>query len=202
MPLTEFVTQLKSSRQRESEFLQKFRAKALLHLFYKYRFVRSADAEDAVSETLVALVAGKVSGFVSKEPIESDAFSLALINYLSRYVAPRKLVDALRSGKSNYHLDNVDLESEEIQFEFGLWTEDPLEQAQSSRRLQQCVDSLSDKLRAVALGVLHGEEQKDIAERLGLVSVGTVKSRLFEAMKRLRDCLNVPQLIKDKNAVA
>jgi RNA polymerase sigma factor (sigma-70 family) len=200
MQLAEFISWLRCSRQREQDFLLELRTKSLLRLFQKYHFVRGADAEDAVSETLVALLAGKVSGFSCDEPIDSAAFRLVLINYLSRHVAPRKLVDVLRRGKSKHLLDGVDLDSEVVQFEFGLWTEDPLERTQNSARLKNCVNGLSDKLRPVAQGVMDGEEQKDIARRLGIASVGTVKSRLSEAMKRLRDCLDVPRMLREKNA--
>jgi hypothetical protein len=191
MQLTEFLSWLRGDRARETAFLKALRARTLLSLFRRFKFVRPADAEDALSETLLDLLAGEVRGFQCTAAIDSEEFSISLIHYLSKFVAPHKLADLHRKSGSKYIVDNVDIESEPVQWSLGLWTEDPLAAQQHTSRLLQCVEVLSDKLRSVMLGVLAQEPHQEIALRLGINSIGTVKSRIFEAMKRLSACLGV-----------
>jgi len=68
-------------------------------------------------------------------------------------------------------------------------SEDMVLSAERSARLWKAIDSLSEKLRIVV--VLASIEEQDVAEVAALLDVpeGTVKSRLFEARKQLRERL-------------
>ena len=59
--------------------------------------------------------------------------------------------------------------------------------------VQQAIAVLTDKLReVVVLSVYHGLEYKDIGAILEIPE-GTVKSRMFHAMRRLRELLEPPR---------
>src|SRR5262245_9756702 len=61
--------------------------------------------------------------------------------------------------------------------------------AERSTRLWQAIDGLSEKLRiVVVLASIEGHDLAEVATLLGLPE-GTVKSRLFEARKQLRERL-------------
>jgi len=61
--------------------------------------------------------------------------------------------------------------------------------AERSARLWQAIDALPEKLRiVVVLASIEGQAVKDVAALVG-VPVGTVKSRLFDARKKLQEML-------------
>jgi RNA polymerase sigma-70 factor (ECF subfamily) len=67
--------------------------------------------------------------------------------------------------------------------------EETLIAGERSNRLWRAVDDLPDKLRLVlVLSAIEGQRVRDVATLLGLPE-GTVKSRLFEARKRLQETL-------------
>jgi RNA polymerase sigma-70 factor (ECF subfamily) len=65
----------------------------------------------------------------------------------------------------------------------------PLEAQERAAHLWRAIDALSEKLRVVI--VLAGIQQHDIKEVAALLELpeGTVKSRLFEARRQLKDAL-------------
>ncbi len=68
-------------------------------------------------------------------------------------------------------------------------SEDLILSTERSTRLWQAIDSLSEKLRiVVVLSSIEGHDLAEVAKLLGLPE-GTVKSRLFEARKQLRERL-------------
>ena len=55
------------------------------------------------------------------------------------------------------------------------------------RRIRAAIDALPEKLQLVfVLGQLQGHKYREIAEMLH-IPVGTVKYRMFEAVRRLRE---------------
>jgi RNA polymerase sigma-70 factor (ECF subfamily) len=67
--------------------------------------------------------------------------------------------------------------------------EDDLLESDRARRLWAAIDALPDKYRLViVLGAIEGHGVGDVAALLG-VPAGTVKSRLFEARRRLQELL-------------
>ena len=68
-------------------------------------------------------------------------------------------------------------------------SEDMVLSAERSARLWKAIDGLSEKLRiVVVLASIEGHDLAEVATLLGLPE-GTVKSRLFEARKQLRERL-------------
>ncbi len=71
-------------------------------------------------------------------------------------------------------------------------TEDLLDAQQRSARLWGAIDSLPDRLRIVIVLAAIEEQRLDEVAKLLKVPAGTVKSRLFEARRRLQECLQCP----------
>ena len=73
-----------------------------------------------------------------------------------------------------------------------------LEAAEESGRIRAAVAELSEAHRLVFdLGVLQGLAYSDISAALG-IPVGTVKSRMFHAVHRVRDSLEESDRIRDQ----
>lgn len=81
----------------------------------------------------------------------------------------------------------------DIEIEISLGTgDDAAERLLSAMVATDALSTLDDAHRAVLVGVyLHGQTMADVARQLD-VPVGTVKSRVFYALRRLRELLNEP----------
>ena len=198
----------------QREFLKQARGRTLRQLHRSFPHGRSGWLEEAWADTLTDLIAGKISGFVCTEPVRSAAFLDALSRYLAFHIAPKKLVDILRREGREPLLGDLDEGSQaqdtaapdaatEPLLERLLqqahttapghvdWMADPTVQRHLVDLLHRCIAGLSAPLRAVIHAVLHEQPHETTRERLGLKSVGTVKSRLFAAMADLRRCMGV-----------
>jgi RNA polymerase sigma-70 factor, ECF subfamily len=91
--------------------------------------------------------------------------------------------------KRESHARRVVREQSAVEVEAMPSSEDLVLSAERSARLWQAIDSLSEKLRiVVVLASIEGHDLAEVARLLGLPE-GTVKSRLFEARKQLRERL-------------
>jgi len=74
-------------------------------------------------------------------------------------------------------------------------TDETAEVREERRRVQAALAQLPpDQRQALELAYYGGLSQSELAERLG-VPLGTVKSRMFAALARLRDLLAEPELV-------
>ncbi len=71
-------------------------------------------------------------------------------------------------------------------------TEEVLAARQRSARLWRAIDDLPERLRIVIVLAAIEEHRLEEVAALLRVPTGTVKSRLFEARKRLQECLRCP----------
>lgn len=200
MTIKAFLVQLHKSPKLQEKFFTLSRKAVLGALYLRYPFAKSADIEEALSETYIALIDDKISGFQSTHPIETDEFMKDLVRYLAHFIAFRKLVDIYRKAgaENNPDVRPNRLDDDSDSFLESLISNDPTplenyETKHLSALLYRCINMLSDKLRAVVNLFLADLSQKEIVSYLALSSTGTVKSRQWEALQKLKSCMGVKE---------
>lgn len=158
----------------------------LYHQAYRLLGERRA-AEDATQEAFVTAF-GKLGSY------RGGSFKVWLLR-----IVTNRCYDQLRWEKRHpaVSIDPVDSRGEEI--ESSSWLIDPGETPESAAErtelrdtLQAYINQLPVYARTVLVLVdIQGLDYSEAAAVMG-VSVGTVKSRLARARKRIRDCLNGP----------
>lgn len=139
--------------------------------------------------------------FSSSHPVGTESYKADLIRFLAKTVAFRRLLDMLEQHKDEILLrdlinSNHDELSDDTMYESLMPAEDDdpinnaLENLQLVQRLQRCVEHLTPKLNEVIRCVLGDLKQADTAMVLGIPE-GTVKSRLNEAVKKLKRCMGI-----------
>lgn len=150
-----------------------------------YRMMGEPDsAEDATQDAFIA-------AFRKLGSYRGGSFKAWLLRIVTNLC-----YDELRRRKRRptTPLEPVDNNDEEI--ESPHWLSDPgespeqaAERAELGRALQQCLNGLPPEFRAVAILVdIQGMDYAEAARAVGK-PLGTIKSRLARARKRLRDCL-------------
>ncbi len=141
------------------------------------RVVRDpALAEDAVQEAFLA-VWRSASGFRS-ERAKPSTWILTLVH--------RRAVDVVRREERRRA---APLETAEEPEALGHATDEEVELTDRRRLVQQALQQLPDDQReALELAYYGGLTQSELAERLS-VPLGTIKSRMFAGLRRLRDIL-------------
>lgn len=201
MSLRQFLDHLCQSPEEMHSFFLHGRAFALRVLGRRFSNLPHQMLEDAVMHAFHQMWNEELGSFSSPHECRSEAFKTDLIRFLARTVAMRRLLDQLRLRKREVLLgDMADStqagESEHQLFDRLLPPEDDdpltgaLERQQLLHRLQRCVEHLTPKLHQVIHGMLEDLRQIDSAQRLGIPE-GTVKSRMNEAVKKLKRCMGV-----------
>ena len=163
---------------------------------------RARDGDLDAFEALVRRHQRPLMNFFARLGATSDAEDLAqetflrLYRYRSRYRASAKFTTYLYLLARQVRIDFLrkvarrDALHEKVQQE-APQHEDPSAVAQGARLdAAAALDLLSEPMReVVVLSILQGLPHADISEILG-IPVGTVKSRLFIALHRLRDLLD------------
>ncbi len=141
------------------------------------RVVRDpALAEDAVQEAFMA-VWRSAAGFRS-ERAKPSTWILTLVH--------RRAVDVVRREERRRA---APLETAEEPDAYGLATDEEIELTDRRRLVQEALRQLPDEQReALELAYYAGLTQSELAERLS-VPLGTIKSRMFTGLRRLRDIL-------------
>jgi RNA polymerase sigma factor (sigma-70 family) len=141
------------------------------------RIVRDpALAEDAVQESLLT-VWRSAAGFRS-DRAKPSTWILTLVH--------RRAVDVVRREERRRA---APLEISEEAEAFGLATDEEVELTDRRRIVQEALRQLPDDQReALELAYYGGLTQSELAERLA-VPLGTIKSRMFTGLRRLRDIL-------------
>ncbi len=141
------------------------------------RIVRDqALAEDAVQEAFLA-VWRSAAGFRS-DRAKPSTWILTLVH--------RRAVDVVRREERRRA---APLETAEELDAHGLATDEEIELTDRRRLVQEALRQLPDEQReALELAYYAGLTQSELAERLS-VPLGTIKSRMFTGLRRLRDIL-------------
>jgi len=141
------------------------------------RVVRDpALAEDAVQEAFLTLWR-TAAGFRS-DRAKPSTWILTLVH--------RRAVDVVRREERRRA---APLETVEEPDALGLATDEEIERTDRRRLVQQALRQLPDEQReALELAYYGGLTQSELAERLA-VPLGTIKSRMFTGLRRLRDIL-------------
>ncbi|WP_313315345.1 RNA polymerase sigma factor [Pulveribacter sp.] len=200
MSLRSFLDALAQSPAAQRSFFEAARHAMLRAMARHYSYLPHQMLEDAVMLAFEQLWKDGIGQFVSPHPVGSDGFHQDLVRYLALVIAPRRLLDLRRKAGREVPVGdlwqpNGDEVSDESLFDQLLPpAEDDVaggaERRQLLQRLRRCVDHLSPKLREVIHGALADVRQADTAQSLGIPE-GTVKSRMNEATKRLKQCMGI-----------
>jgi RNA polymerase sigma factor (sigma-70 family) len=141
------------------------------------RVVRDpALAEDAVQEAF--LTVWRSAGSFRSDRAKPSTWILTLVH--------RRAVDVVRREERRRA---APLEGNEEPDAYGLATDEEIELTDRRRLVQQALRQLPDEQReALELAYYGGLTQSELAERLS-VPLGTIKSRMFTGLGRLRDIL-------------
>ena len=148
--------------------------------FLAYRMMKNHDAADDIAQETFINAYSSIKSFKPGYSFYSWLYRICMnlsINHLKRqkFVIP----------ESQFEEEVNPLEKETI-------TEDPLSllvQKERERKIEQAIDSLSSKYKAVfILKVYEDLSYEEIAQTLK-ISLGTVMSRLFRARERLQKLL-------------
>ncbi|HST25849.1 MAG TPA: sigma-70 family RNA polymerase sigma factor [Gaiellaceae bacterium] len=141
------------------------------------RIVRDpALAEDAVQEAFVTV--WRTAGNFRSDRAKPSTWILTLVH--------RRAVDVVRREERRRA---APLEGNEEPEGYGLATDEEIELTDRRRLVQEALRQLPDDQReALELAYYGGLTQSELAERLA-VPLGTIKSRMFTGLRRLRDLL-------------
>jgi len=141
------------------------------------RIVRDpALAEDAVQEAFLAV--WRSAGSFRSDRAKPSTWILTLVH--------RRAVDVVRREERRRA---APLEGNEEPDAYGMATDEEIELTDRRRLVQQALRQLPDEQReALELAYYGGLTQSELAERLS-VPLGTIKSRMFTGLGRLRDIL-------------
>lgn len=201
MSLRLFLDHIAESPARLRSFFEQSRTTMLRALGRKFWYLPHQMLEDAVMHAHTQLWEGKLTQFASEHPPHAERYQGDLIRFLSHTVARRRLIDQLRQRKDEMLIADLNASNEVGVSDDALFDQllppddaDPtasqMERQQLLQRLQRCVEHLTPKLRDVVKSMLDDTRQIDTAERLGIPE-GTVKSRMNEAIKKLKRCMGI-----------
>lgn len=200
MSLPLFLDHIAQAPAELRSFFDQSRHAMLRVLGRKFWYAHHQLLEDAVMQAFAQLWDGELTKFSSAHPMQSDGYKNDLIRLMCT-VARRRLIDVLRRKKIEIPISELKTSNEGDTPDDELFDSllppsnaDPvtgdLERRQQLRRLQRCVDHLTPKLREVVEGLLEDVRQIDTAQALGIPE-GTVKSRMNEAIKKLKRCMGL-----------
>lgn len=150
-----------------------------LYAYIRHRLADDAAAEEVAHDVFLS-VFQKPQGFG-----EQSKFSTWICG-----IAKFKVADWWRKQKITVPLDDVGDEFIETEPDPNWDFVARLEAAQDAEALRQCIDKLpADQREAVFWAFYQDAGLEDVAKHQNC-PVGTVKSRLFSARKRLRDCVS------------
>ncbi|MEI6971980.1 MAG: sigma-70 family RNA polymerase sigma factor [bacterium] len=160
----------------QAAFLQLIRRHQNSLVNFFFRLGAHTDAEDLVQETFLRL-------FRYRLKYRPDAKFTTFLYTLARHA----WADGLRKQKKQETV------SERVSVEADIQDRVDKHHAQARMDAQAALDTLPEKLRIVlVMSFYQGLRYEEIAGILE-VPVGTVKSRVFLAMERMRDALDVKQ---------
>lgn len=167
----ELMEEVRLGRQESFREIVERHQQGLLNFFRRMGIV--SDADDLVQDTFVRL-------YKYRDKYEPKARFTTFLYMMARQVR----LDYLRKMQRRSILEN------EVKGETGRQEEELLQDASARRPdVEKLLAGLPDEMReAVVLSIYRGLKYAEISEVLG-VPVGTIKSRVFSAMKKMRGML-------------
>lgn len=150
-----------------------------LYAFIRHRLSNEADAEEVTQDVLLA-VCQKPQAFRGQ-----SKFSTWLCG-----IAKFKIVDLRRKQGHGLPIAEVDDEFVQEQADPNWNFVERLEAEEDEEALRHCRDALPDEQKEAIFWVFYQGEGLDAVAARQECPVGTVKSRLFNARKRLHDCMS------------
>lgn len=150
-----------------------------LYAFIRHRLSNEADAEEVTQDVLLA-VCQKPQAFRGQ-----SKFSTWLCG-----IAKFKIVDLRRKQGLGLPIAEVDDEVVQEQADPNWNFVERLEAEEDEEALRHCRDALPDEQKEAIFWVFYQGEGLDAVAARQECPVGTVKSRLFNARKRLHDCMS------------
>ncbi len=161
--------------------------------FANMQLRNSSEAEDVVSETMLAILE-KPDNFEGRSSLRT--YATGILKF--------KIIDVIRKRGREVHMEPLDEQSlddamDALFAQDGHWQEPPpawqqpekaLEQAQFFDQLQSCVDRLPAKMgRVFMMREWLEQETEEICSALGITS-NNCGVMLYRARMQLRDCLD------------
>ena len=179
---------LASLRDGDPELFERFveERAATFHGFFRRLGARPGEAEDLTQELFLRLVR-HARRYQPRERLEAFCFRIARNAWVDhqRRRALRPVGESDLGGPE-------DAPSRASQAQASEPSQDPLELREEADRLLAALEHLPETHRAVfELGLIQERPYPEIAEQLD-IPVGTVKSRMHHALKKLRALLDVP----------
>lgn len=149
-----------------------------VYAYARHKLNNDADAEEVAADTLLA---------VCRKP---DSYSgQARFSTWLCSIAKFKAIDFIRRDARHVDTEPIDDSIAESHAAPNWDFVDSMVQAEDEEALRLCRDRLPEEQREALFWVFYqGDSVETVAERQGCPE-GTVKSRLFNARKRLKDCL-------------
>ncbi len=160
---------------------------AAFHGFYRRLGARAGEAEDLTQELFLRLVR-HARRYRPQERLEAFCFRIARNAWVDHQ--RRRALRPVREADLG---DAEDAPRSTERAQAGEAEQDPLELREEADRLLAALEHLPETHRAVfELGLIQERPYPEIAELLG-IPVGTVKSRMHHALKKLRALLDVAE---------
>jgi RNA polymerase sigma-70 factor (ECF subfamily) len=144
-----------------------------------------ASAADMTQETFI-------TAYLQIQKFKEGSFKAWLLR-----VATNKCLDEFRRQKRHPETDlEPSVQEEQETFDSPYWMtdtnplpEEQLSQAELNRAIQNCLLNLPEDFRSIVVMVDMQEMNYEEASKIVGIPLGTIKSRLARARKRLQDCL-------------
>lgn len=150
-----------------------------LYAFIRHQLHSDADAEEVTHDVLLA-VCKKPQAFARQ-----SKFSTWLCG-----IAKFKVIDLRRKQNGGVPIDDIDDEVIQAQVDPNWDFVAQLEAAEDEEALRLCRDALPEEQKEAIFWAFYQDEGLEAVAARQNCPVGTVKSRLFNARKRLRDCMS------------
>lgn len=134
------------------------------------------DAEDLVQETMYKILKN-AKMFVTEQNFKGWAFTILKNIFINDYRRNAKRKQINDSTPNDYFLNLTDLYSQESP-----------DEVLSAKEINKVVNSFPDELRVPFKYYLAGFAYQEIADKMN-IPLGTVKSRIFFARKRMQKAL-------------
>lgn len=179
---------LAALRDGDPELFERFveERAATFHGFFRRLGARPGEAEDLTQELFLRLVR-HARRYHPRERLEAFCFRIARNAWVDhqRRRALRPVGESDLGGPEDEPSHASRAQASEP-------AQDPLELREEADRLLAALEHLPETHRAVfELGLIQERPYPEVAEQLG-IPVGTVKSRMHHALKKLRALLDVP----------
>lgn len=150
-----------------------------LYAFVRHRISCDADAEEVAHDVLLA-ICKKPQAFGGQSKFSTWLCSIAKF----------KIIDFLRKQGTSLQVDGIDDELIQNHPDPNWDFVARLEAKEDEEAFRRCIDALPVGQRDAIFWIYYQDEGLEVVATRQECPVGTVKSRLFNARKRLRECMH------------